>query len=116
MLLALRKIVEFDLPLPIRIGVHRGSVFAGDIGPPLPTRTYTVMGDAVNLSARLMAKAGHSQIYATTDVLDRSNTIFDTAELEPFAAKGKAQPIRAWSVGSGRRLAHAQRVRSSGCR
>ena len=56
MLLALRKIVETELPIPVRIGVHRGSVFAGDIGP-LYRRTYTVMGDAVNLSARLMAKA-----------------------------------------------------------
>ncbi len=65
------------------------------------------MGDAVNLSARLMAKAGHGQIYATTDVLDRSNTIFDIAELDPFSAKGKAQPIRAWLVGTSRGFAHA---------
>ena len=98
MLLALRKIVDTDLPIPIRIGVHRGSVFAGDIGP-LYRRTYTVMGDAVNLSARLMAKAEPGQIYATADVLDRSNTLFENAELAPFAVKGKAQPIQAWSVG-----------------
>ncbi len=57
------------------------------------------MGDAVNLAARLMAKAGPGQIYATADVLDRSNTLFETTELEPFAVKGKAKPIQAWSVG-----------------
>ena len=98
MLLALREIVEADLPIPIRIGVNRGSVFAGDIGPGY-RRTYTVMGDAVNLAARLMAKAEPGQIYATADVLDRSNTLFETTELEPFAVKGKAKPIQAWSVG-----------------
>jgi len=98
MLLALRKIVDTDLPIPIRIGVHRGSVFAGDIGP-FYRRTYTVMGDAVNLSARLMAKAEPGRIYATADVLDRSNTLFENTELAPFAVKGKAQPIQAWSVG-----------------
>ncbi len=91
MLLALRKIIDTDLPIPIRIGVNRGSVFAGDIGPGY-RRTYTVMGDAVNLAARLMAKAGPGQIYATADVLDRSNTLFETTELEPFAVKGKAKP------------------------
>ncbi len=98
MLLALRKIVDTDLPIRLRVGVNRGSVFAGDIGPAY-RRTYTVMGDAVNLSARLMAKAAPGTIYATADVLDRSNTLFETDELEPFAVKGKAQPIQAWSVG-----------------
>ncbi len=106
MLLALRKIVAADLPIPIRIGVHRGSVFAGDIGPAY-RRTYTVMGDAVNLAARLMAKAGPGQIYATADVLDRSNTLFETSELEPFTVKGKARPVQAWSVGR----AHGSRKR-----
>ena len=98
MLLALRKIADTELPIPIRIGVNRGSVFAGDIGPEY-RRTYTVMGDAVNLAARLMAKAEPGHIYATADVLDHSNTIFETTELAPFAVKGKAQPVQAWSLG-----------------
>ncbi len=98
MLLALRKIVESAPPLPIRIGVHRGAVFAGDIGPAY-RRTYTVMGDAVNLTARLMAKAEPGQILATADVLDRANTLYATTKLEPFAVKGKAEPVQAWSIG-----------------
>ncbi|HSQ79821.1 MAG TPA: adenylate/guanylate cyclase domain-containing protein [Casimicrobiaceae bacterium] len=98
MLLALRKIVASDLPLPIRVGVNRGAVFAGDIGPAY-RRTYTVMGDAVNLTARLMAKAERGAIYATGEVLDRSSTLFEATQLEPFAVKGKAEPVRAWSVG-----------------
>ena len=88
MLLALRKIVDAELPIPIRIGVHRGSVFAGDIGP-FYRRTYTVMGDAVNLAARLMAKAEPGQIYATADVLDRSNTLFETTELRAVHGQGQ---------------------------
>ena len=98
MLLALRRIVDSKPPIPVRIGVHRGAVFAGDIGP-FYRRTYTVMGDAVNLSARLMAKAEPGAIYATADILERSNTLFATTELAPFVVKGKAQPVRAWSVG-----------------
>ncbi|HEU4356467.1 MAG TPA: adenylate/guanylate cyclase domain-containing protein [Actinomycetota bacterium] len=98
MLLALRGIAETVMRIPIRIGVNRGAVFAGDIGPSY-RRTYTVMGDAVNLAARLMAKAEPGQVYATADVLERSNTTFDTTELEPFMVKGKARPVGAWSVG-----------------
>jgi class 3 adenylate cyclase/tetratricopeptide (TPR) repeat protein len=98
MLLALRKIVSTELPIAIRVGTHRGAVFAGDIGPAY-RRTYTVMGDAVNLTARLMAKAEPGSILATADILDRSETQFETTRLEPFMVKGKAAPVEAWSVG-----------------
>jgi class 3 adenylate cyclase/predicted ATPase len=108
MLLVLRKIVSAALPIPVHIGVHRGAVFAGDIGPSY-RRTYTVMGDAVNLAARLMAQAPTGHIYATADVIERSNTLFETSELPPFRVKGKAEPVRAWSLGAakGSRARHA---------
>ena len=108
MLLALRRIVGAELPLAVRVGVHRGAVFAGDIGP-FYRRTYTVMGDAVNLAARLMSKATTREIYATQEVLDRSNRLFETRELPPLLVKGKSNPIRAWSVGRaiGSRTRHA---------
>ncbi len=90
MLLALRKIIDTDLAIPIRIGVHRGSVFAGDIGP-FFRRTYTVMGDAVNLSARLMAGAEPGEIYATADVLDHSNTLFETDGAHAVRGQGQGE-------------------------
>ncbi|HEX4882763.1 MAG TPA: adenylate/guanylate cyclase domain-containing protein, partial [Casimicrobiaceae bacterium] len=98
MLLAIRRILDTPLPLPVRIGVNRGSVFAGDIGPAY-RRTYTVMGDAVNLAARVMAKAEPGHAYATEAVLERSNTLFEAVEIEPFAVKGKSEPVHAWSLG-----------------
>lgn len=98
MLLALRRVVEVERRIPVRIGVNRGAVFSGDVGPPY-RRTYTVMGDAVNLAARLMAKARRGEVLATAGVLDSSATRFATTELEPFMVKGKARPVQAWAVG-----------------
>ena len=47
MLLALREIVSDRPVVPLEIGVNRGPVFAGTIGPSY-RRTYTTMGDAMN--------------------------------------------------------------------
>ena len=47
---------ESGLDLQHKIGVNGGHVFAGEVGPPF-RRQYTVMGDAVNLAARLMGAA-----------------------------------------------------------
>ena len=64
MLRAASKIVAPAFALPVRIGVNRGHVFAGDIGTEF-RRTFTVMGDTVNLAARLMAAAEPGTVYAT---------------------------------------------------
>ncbi len=98
MLLALRHIIEADPSLPVRVGVHRGPVFTGPVGPDY-RRWYAVMGDTVNLAARLGAKAPVGRIYATRDVLQRANTSFEETALDPFTVKGKKRPVQAWDVG-----------------
>jgi class 3 adenylate cyclase/tetratricopeptide (TPR) repeat protein len=99
MLLALRQIVEADPPLPVQVGVNRGPVFTGEVGPEY-RRWYAVMGDTVNLSARVMGKAPTGHIYATRDVLSQVPGRFRQAEVGPFTVKGKAKPVQAWDVGS----------------
>lgn len=88
-------LATFDLD--VRIGLHRGHVFAGDIGPSF-RRSYTIMGDAVNTAARVAAHAEPRTILATDDVLRRSRTLFAVEPLAPFAAKGKAKPLTAYQV------------------
>ena len=104
LLRAARTVMEQRLPLLVRIGVNRGHVFSGDIGTSY-RRTFTIMGDAVNLAARLMAAAHPGEIYATSAVLDQSRTQFETEALEPFFVKGKSEPVQAYRVGeaTGRR-------------
>jgi tetratricopeptide (TPR) repeat protein len=99
LLRAVRAIQDAHLPLKLKIGVNAGTLFAGDVGS--PTRAaYTVIGDAVNLAARLMAKADPGQILAEESVMARSQTVFETTPVEPFFVKGKTAAIEAVDVGA----------------
>ena len=98
---ALGRIAAGSPPLPVRIGVNSGAVFAGAVGPQY-RRTYTVMGDEVNLAARLMAAAAPGQVLATRGVVERSRTAFELQPLPPLTVKGKAAPVRAFAVGTAR--------------
>ena len=98
MLRALREIIDADSPLTLRAGVSRGPAFAGDMGAGA-RRAYTVMGDTVNLAARLAARAEPGQILATGEILEHSRTRFETVP-QPFLVKGKARAITAYSVGA----------------
>ncbi len=102
MLTALRRISDSKLPLPLRIGAHTGPVFAGAVGPAY-RRTFTVMGDTVNLAARVMSKAAPGQVLVTPDVLERSQLAFETEALTPFSVKGKKKPVTALALGAPKR-------------
>ena len=102
MLTALRRIRDSALPIPLRIGAHTGPVFAGAVGPAY-RRTFTVMGDTVNLAARVMSKATPGQVLVTPDVLERSQLAFETEALTPFTVKGKRRPVTAFALGAPKR-------------
>jgi class 3 adenylate cyclase/tetratricopeptide (TPR) repeat protein len=106
MLRALRAVADTTLPLPLQIGANRGHVFAGTIGAE-HRATFTIIGDTVNLAARLMAAAPYGQVYATAALLDGSRDAFEATTVPPFHVKGKAQPVQAYTVGDdiGRRAA-----------
>jgi class 3 adenylate cyclase/tetratricopeptide (TPR) repeat protein len=94
---AARAIADANSRLPLRIGVSRGRVFAGEVGAQF-RRTYTILGTTAALAARLMGKAEPGQVLTTPDVLERSRTSFETMELEPFVLKGIPEPVKAHDV------------------
>ena len=98
MLRATRAIVERPGTLPVRVGVNSGRVFAGIVGPPT-RRTYTFYGDAINTAARIMVRAADGHLLVREDVLERARTTYELTPIEPFAAKGKAELVRASDVG-----------------
>lgn len=98
LLRVLRHVVDGRCPLEIRAGANRGHVFTGEVGNP-HRRTFTVMGDTVNLAARLMAAAAPGALYTTGGTLDSSRSLFETTPLQPLRLKGKAQPVTGFEVG-----------------
>jgi class 3 adenylate cyclase len=80
-----------------RCGITHGMIFAGLVGP-LWRREYTVMGDGVNLAARLMSQGEPGQILVSEQVWERVHPHFDTEALPPLWLKGKSQLIQAYLV------------------
>lgn len=80
-----------------RIGITLGETFAGQVGSST-RREYTVMGDEVNLAARLMSSAQPGQILISDPVLERINAYYVTHKLPPIRVKGKKKLISIWQV------------------
>ncbi len=80
-----------------RLGVTLGIIFAGEVGWKA-RREYTVMGDEVNLAARLMTKAHPEQILISERVYERIKESFEAEKVEPLHLKGKSLPVQAYAV------------------
>lgn len=87
---------EFGSRVAIRIGVNTGEVVAGGT----TAQQTIVLGDAVNLAARLeqAAEPGDVLLGETTYRLTRDAV--SVTPVEPLTLKGKAQPVQAYRLES----------------
>lgn len=99
MLRTLTTILDSPSRLEVRAGATQGRVFVGDFGAPF-RGTYSLVGDSVNLAARLTYRAAPGELVATPEVVQSSDGSFLTRALEAFKAKGKAEPVQAVAVTS----------------
>lgn len=84
---------NFIIPVKHRYGVNTGICFVGDVGG-ASRREYTAMGDAINLAARLMAKAKYGDILVGEKTVTTCEEKFITREGSLAPVKGKAEPVR----------------------
>ena len=84
-------------PLAMRVGVNTGKVIWGRVGG-AGEKTFTVMGDAVNLASRLEHAAPLGGVLIGESTSRHVRTAFSLEALEPIQVKGKAELQRTYRV------------------
>jgi len=81
----------------IQIGISMGRMRAGPIGGPT-RRAYGVLGEEVNVSARLMGQAQSGQILISKRVADAVGKRYTLRHVGSVGLKGKRAPMEVWQV------------------
>jgi len=101
-----RRAARGEAELETGIGIASGDMVAGQIGSP-ERMLYTVIGDAVNVAARLEALTKDypgKPILVTrrvADALAGSPELGALEALGPIKLKGRAEPVEVFAVGAG---------------
>ena len=82
-------------PFQIGIGINKGKAVSGNIGSE-QQMNYTVIGDTINLGARLCSHAKSGQILISNSVKDHISEKHNFKKIPSIAVKGKAKPIEVW--------------------
>jgi class 3 adenylate cyclase/tetratricopeptide (TPR) repeat protein len=91
------QVVAQERRLRMAVGITEGSIFAGPVGAPT-RREYTVIGDEVNLAARLMEYGRAGSIIITKRVKEKAGSQFITKSLGDLSLKGKTTSLAAYQV------------------
>ena len=80
-----------------RIGIHFGLVVVKEVGAPGRRETH-VLGDVVNITARIQAAADAGQIVVTGEVANRGGAEFTLEALGARPLKGVSAPVALYGV------------------
>jgi predicted ATPase len=84
-------------PLALHFGINTGLVITGGIGT-RQRQDYSVMGDTVNLAARLEDLSEAGQVLVGEGTYRVTAPLFEFEALRPVRVKGKAQPVRVYRL------------------
>ena len=87
--------------LRVGFGIHTGHLVAGNLGS-LRKMNYSIIGDTVNIAARLEGVAQAGEIIITQETKDLLDNKFILDKRKPVMVKGKSKEISIYNV-SGKR-------------
>jgi class 3 adenylate cyclase len=83
----------------VSIGIKSGEMVSGNIGSSSLRRLdYTVIGDTVNVAARLQGAAGENQIVISEDCYSHVRESFKCKEIGEVTLKNKSNPLTIYEV------------------
>lgn len=85
-------------PARVRIGIATGLAVVGDSDLMRLSMGDDIVGETLNLAARLQALATPNGIVIAVSTHERIGTLFECTELGPFDLKGFDHPVSAWQV------------------
>jgi adenylate cyclase len=86
--------------LGVGIGLHYGEAFAGTIGSPRRLE-YTVIGDVVNVAARLCEAAGAGELVLSETLQTRLSEPLPPTLAEALVLRGREAAVRVYRIGAG---------------
>ena len=93
-----RRTREGKLPIGIGIGMSLGEVVAGTVGTE-DRMEYTVIGDSVNVAARLVENARPAgRILISSPTYEAVRDMVDVKDLGPLKVKGKEEEVEVYEV------------------
>jgi class 3 adenylate cyclase/predicted ATPase len=104
--------LRLEIPLDIHIGVNTGVMIAGEIHGSL-IREIDVLGDAVNIAARLRTRSPLGQIYVGPETYRETSHRFEYRPLEPMKLKGLEKPVAAYALVAPKKSIGRGRIGSS---
>ena len=81
--------------LPVGVGIHTGTAFAGAVGTAGGITDFTALGDAVNTAARLVSKAEQGEIVMSESTYTAADLQWSNLEQRRLELKGKEEPVEA---------------------